>query len=121
MIVLKKLQPGIKSGDQDSLYAYSLILKEGLGIEPNPQRAQEILKRVALSRDHVTMWRIGISSLESTGIGRDLELAKAIARKLIETGHPENYIIGTLACMDENEVPPDELAQMAELLRRSLR
>ena len=115
--VLKKLQPGIKSGDQDALYAYSLMLKEGLGIEPHPQRAQDILKRVALSRDHVTMWRIGISSLESNGIGRDLELAKAIARVLIETGHAEDYIIGTLACAKEHQQQPDELAQIAELQR----
>jgi len=115
--VLKKLQPGIKSGDQDALYMYSLMLKEGLGIEPNPKKAQEILKRVALSRDHVTMKRIGTSSLMGKGDERDLELAKAISTRLIATGHTESYWIGTAACEEEHRLPANERAQMQDMVR----
>lgn len=115
--VLEKLQPGIKSGDEDALYVYSLMLKDGLGIEAEPTKANQILKRVALSRDRVTMERIGISSLLGRGDERDLELAKAISRKLIDLGHTESYWIGTMACGKENSQPSGEFEQMVDMRR----
>lgn len=99
-LALDELQPGIKSGDQDSLYVYSLMLKDGLGVDADPKKAREILKRVALSRDYQTMTMIGIFALDE-GEGRDLELAKAISRKLIESGRADAYFLGGLACSKE--------------------
>ncbi|MBC7619042.1 MAG: sel1 repeat family protein [Candidatus Saccharibacteria bacterium] len=116
-IALEELQPGIKSGDQDSLYVYSLMLKDGLGIEPDPKKARELVKRVALSRDYVTMHKIGTSALWGKEEERDLELAKAISRRLIETGHTEWYSLGSLACSKEHEHAPGEYEQIVEMAK----
>lgn len=107
-IALEELQPGIKSGDQDSLYVYSLMLKDGLGIEPDPEKARELVKRVALSRDHVTMNEIVRSTLLGKAEDRDLELAKAISRRLIEAGRTASFLWGTMACSEEFKPPKDE-------------
>lgn len=113
-IALEDLQSGIKSGDQDSLYVYSLMLKDGLGVEPDPKKAREILKRVALTRDYATMQSIASSAIFGKGDDSDLELAKAISQKLIETGHAEAYLLGSLACSREFAQAPGESAEIFE-------
>lgn len=106
--VYEELQPGIQTGDQDALYVYSLMLKEGLGIDANSAKAREILKRVALSRDYSTMRKIGVSALLGKEEDRDLELAMAISRKLVDNGHTDAYSIGTSACYKLFPSPDDE-------------
>lgn len=115
-IALEELQPGIRTGDQDALYVYSLMLKEGLGVDRDPIKAREILKRVALSRDYPVMYRIGTSALW-WGEERDLELVKAISRKLIGNGHPGSYSLGTLACAAEYGPSTGEVDQIVELVK----
>lgn len=107
-IALEELQPGVKSGDEDSLYVYSLMLKDGLGVEADPKKAREIVKRVALSRDYITMGRIGRAFTRGNREDSDFELAKAISRRLIETGHTNEYSLGSSACMQEFKTPDDE-------------
>lgn len=107
-VALKDLQPGIKSGDQNALYVYSLMLKDGLGIDADPKKSREIMKRVALSRDNLTMHSIGLRAALEKGDEQDLELAKTISQRLIETGHPESYSLGRLACLIQSEPPPEE-------------
>lgn len=104
----EELQPGIQTGDQDALYVYSLMLKEGLGVESNSAKAREILKRVALSRDYLTMRNIGSSAVYGKEEDRDLELAKSISRKLVDNGHADAYSIGTSACHKLFPKPDDE-------------
>lgn len=114
-IALEELQPGIRTGDQDALYVYSLMLKEGLGVDRDPIKAREILKRVALSRHYAVMRLIG-NSAELWGEEPDLELVKAISRKLIDNGHPESYTLGTLACAREYFSSIGEVEEIVKLL-----
>jgi TPR repeat protein len=102
--VLNDLQPGIKTRDHDSLYAYSLMLREGLGVSPNIEQANALIKEVALTRDQSTMKSIGISLLGGHSEDpKDLSLAKAIFRRLIDMGDIESYALGVHACTLEND------------------
>jgi hypothetical protein len=113
---LEDLQPGIKSGDQDALYVYSLMLRDGLGIDADPKKSREIVNRVALSRDYVTMQKIGMSALYGKKDDRDFELAKAISRRLIEAGQIDQYWLGSSACFNEFKRPDGELSLLRGLI-----
>lgn len=106
---LTELQPGIQTGDEDALYVQSLMLKEGLGVKRDSAKAREILKRVAMSRDYATMRSIGITAVYSKAEDRDLEFGKAISRKLIEKGHPDEYRLAASACFQQHLLIPKEL------------
>ncbi len=97
-IVLNEIQTGIQTSDQDALYISSIILKGGLGVEADPVKAREILKRVALTREAITMQRIGWDILSGKLGDPDFELVKAISKKLTETGDTTAYVLGTSAC-----------------------
>lgn len=116
-IALEELQPLIKAGDQDALYVYSLMLRDGLGVEPDTKKARDILKRVALTRDADTMRGIGSHAVLGKGDQRDLELAKAISQRLIEIGHAESYWLGSMACDREFDTAQGEYEQIIELAR----
>ncbi len=111
-LLLDDLQTGLKTGDQDALFVYSLMLKEGLGVQEDTAKAHEILRRVALSRDHVTMKRIGTTAVIGGKEDRDLDLAKSISTFLIQNGHTEAYTLGSLACSEEFANAPGEVASM---------
>lgn len=115
-VALDNLQPGITSSDPDALYVYALMLRDGLGIDANPKKSRDLVKRVALSRDYVTMQNIGRSVVLGKKDDRDLELAKAISRRLMEAGQIDQYRLGSLACANEFETPNGELSQGRSLI-----
>ena len=104
------LQAGIKSSDEDALYVYALMLKDGLGVEVDTKKSAEIVKRVALSRDTLTMSKIAWSSMKGSLEERDFDLTKAISRKLIEKGRPASFIWATIACYEQFKATAEENA-----------
>jgi hypothetical protein len=99
---LTEIQPGISVSDQDALYVYSLILKEGLGVEASSQKALELLKKVAMSRDYVTMEKM---VRRPALLGNDFELVKAMVLRLLETGRTDSYVWGVSACSEQFSDP----------------
>ena len=85
------------------------MLKEGLGVKRDSAKAREILKRVAMSRDYATMRSIGITAVYSKAEDRDLEFGKAISRKLIEKGHPDEYRLAVSACFQQHLLIPTSI------------
>lgn len=114
---LAHLSAGIKTGDTEALYVYSLMLREGLGVELDVGKANEILRRVAPSRDRVTRSE-AVNALLRTGTEpEDFEAIKELVRQLMREGEAQLYIVGVVACMKRFGLPEGERNRVMDLIR----
>lgn len=103
--VESEIEPGIRAGDPVAMHVAALMLKKGLGKQPDPEKAIELTKRAVNRLDG---WR-----LESSGYAlsfgfddgllkgyRDPDLVEKIAIRLIEQKSESGPEIGSFSCVE---------------------
>ena len=109
--VAREIEPGIRAGDPVSMYVAAIMLKKGLGKEPDPQKAMDLAKRAISSLDG---WRLETAGKDlAFGEGlfksfRDPDLLTEIAGRLIKQKSESGPLVGSFSCFDKE---PQNLAQ----------
>lgn len=101
----REMESGVRAGDPVAMYVTARMLKEGLGKQPDPQKAIELAKRAVTSLDG---WRLESSGYDlALGFDdglfkgyRDPELVEKIAARLIEQKSESGPEIGSFSCVE---------------------
>jgi hypothetical protein len=102
----REIEPGLRAGDPVSMYVAAIMLKKGLGKEPDPQKAMDLTKRAISSLDG---WRLGEAGKDlAFGYGlfkgyRDPDLLAEIAGRLIRQKSERGPLVGSSSCFDERK------------------
>ena len=106
--VSSSVVPGVKAGDASALYAYALMLHEGLDIPQDKSAAAAMMARAA---DGLSGWRLnklGDDAAYGFGVfaGADNpELANRIAGRLVSAGDHSAYATGRVTCSKLRKTP----------------
>jgi len=96
-------EPGLRAGDPVAMHISALMLKKGLGKQPDPEKAIDLVKRAAMGLDG---WRLESAGHDLAfgfffkGYRRDHDLLKRIASRLIEQKSESGLQIGSISCAD---------------------
>lgn len=105
----REMEPGVRAGDPVAMYVLARMFKEGLGKQPDPQKAIELAKRAVGSLDG---WRLESSGYDlALGFDdglfkgyRDADLVAKIAARLIEQKLESGPEIGSFSCVETDPV-----------------
>jgi hypothetical protein len=105
----RDIEPGVRAGDPVAMYVAARMFKEGLGKQPDSQKAIELAKRAVMSLDG---WRLESSGYDlALGFDdgffkgyRDPDLVGKIAARLIEQKSASGPEIGSFSCV-ETDLP----------------
>lgn len=107
----REIEPGLRAGDPVSMYIAAIMLKKGLGKEPDPQKALDLAKRAISSLDG---WRLETAGKDlAFGYGlfkgfRDPDLLTEIAGRLIKQKSESGPLVGSFSCFEKE---PENTAQ----------
>lgn len=105
----REMEPGVRAGDPVAMYVVARMFKEGLGKQPDPQKAIELAKRAVGSLDG---WRLESSGYDlALGFDdglfkgyRDTDLVAKIAARLIDQKLESGPEIGSFSCVETDSV-----------------
>lgn len=105
----REMEPGLRAGDPVALYVVARMFKEGLGKQPDPQKAIDFAKRAVGGLDG---WRLEASGYDlalgfDDGLFKgysDTDLLAKIATRLIDQKSESGPDIGSFSCAETDTV-----------------
>ena len=109
--VAREIEPGLRAGDPVSMYVAAIMLKKGLGKEPDPQKAMDLTKRAISSLDGWRLEEVGKDLAFGYGLFKgyqDPDLLTEIAGRLIKQKSESGPLVGSFSC---TETAPTNIMQ----------
>ena len=101
--VAREVDPGIRVGDPVSMYVRAQMLSEGLGVEPDAEKARELARRAGSGLKGYRLAEIARSAAWGRSIfegNKDLRLAEALASRMIDQKMANGPWVGATTCTD---------------------
>lgn len=102
--VARDIDAGVRVGDPVAMIVRAQMLSEGLGVEPDIEKAMDLARRAGLGLDGERLRRVAFSAAWGVNpifIGnKDLPLADRLASRMIDKKMEDGPSIGTRSCGD---------------------
>ena len=101
--VAREIDAGVRVGDPVSMYVRAQMLSEGLGVEPNAEKARELATRAGSGLKGYRLAEIARSAAWGRSIfegNKDLRLAEALASRMIDQKMANGPWVGATTCTD---------------------
>ena len=102
----QELDPGVRTGDPVAMVIRAQMLSEGLGVEPDFEKARDLARRAGPALTGSRLENVARAAAFGTSMfkgNRDHLLTEVLASKMIEKNMSNGPWVGTLACGDYRE------------------
>ena len=101
--VAREIDAGVRVGDPVALFVRAQMLSEGLGVEPNAEKARELARRAGPGLEGDRLSKLAGSAAWGLSIfegNKDIPLAEILASKMIAKKMAGGPLVGATTCND---------------------